>query len=62
LQSIVVMELFEVQLGGAIDSRQFDFKPGKLEFTDQTKEYLRGLGIDPDAKVDAAARNQPTRR
>jgi len=54
LQPVVVMELYEVQLGATVDKRQFDYKPGDLKYTDQTKEYVRSLGIDPDAPVEAA--------
>jgi hypothetical protein len=54
LQPVVVMELYEVQLGASVDQRQFDYKPGDLKYTDQTKEYVRSLGIDPDAPIEAA--------
>jgi hypothetical protein len=55
LQAVVVMELYEVQINGAVDPRQFEFKPGDLDYIDQTKEYVRSHGIDPDAPVPDSA-------
>jgi hypothetical protein len=53
-KAVVVMEFYEVQVNPAIDARQFDYKPGDLEFSDHTKELLRTLGIDPDAPPPTA--------
>jgi hypothetical protein len=60
---VVVLELYEVQTGGPVDPRQFEFKPGDLDYIDQTKEYLRGHGIDPDAAPaeEANSRRTPSR-
>ena len=46
---LVVMELFEVQFGAPIDDRQFVYKPGDLEYADQTDAYLKSLGLSDGA-------------
>ena len=42
-RAIVTMELFEVQLGAAIDPIQFVFKPGDRPWIDRTRDYLTRL-------------------
>jgi hypothetical protein len=56
---LVVMELYEVQLGTPIDRRQFANAPGALQATDQTQLFLDRLFLEEVAPGEAA---QPSPR
>jgi hypothetical protein len=58
---MVVLELFEVQLGGAIDPRQFAYKPGDLQPTDRTQSLLDKFGLE-EVAPSGANRNLAPRR
>jgi len=45
---IVVMELFEVQLGAPIDPLRFVYKPDELELADHTEQHLKRIGLGAD--------------
>lgn len=49
-RAMVTMELFEVQLGVAIDPIQFVFKPGDRPYVNRTREYLKRLSL---SEIDA---------
>jgi len=44
-ESIVAMELYEVTLGGRIDTRQFNHAPPQVEVIDVTDQYLAKMGL-----------------
>jgi hypothetical protein len=45
ISSLLVMELFDIQLGEAIDPLVFAYKPGDKEVVDHTELYLKNLGV-----------------
>jgi len=53
---IMVMELFEVQTGAPIDPRQLAYKPGDLQFEDQTSDFLQKLGLGDGRAEPTGAR------
>jgi hypothetical protein len=53
---IVVMELYEVQLGAAIDPARFAFRPGNIVPQDRTKEFLERLGLEDPPPEEAKRR------
>jgi hypothetical protein len=44
-ESLVSMQLFEVRLGGPVDTRAFVFKPGEEQFVDRTESYIKQLAL-----------------
>jgi len=58
---MVVMELYEVQLGGAIDTASFAYKPADQEPVDGTPAYLERFGLE-DSLPPGAGRALPPRR
>ncbi len=60
---LVVMEFYEVQLGGAIDPREFVFRPSELEPVDRTQAFMEKLGLQEVAPAGANQnQNLPARR
>ena len=57
---LVVMELFEIQLDGALDARLFVYQPGGLREQDQTAGYLKKLGL-VEPVTNSAARPRGVR-
>jgi hypothetical protein len=43
MMPVVIVELYEVRLNTPIDSRQFVYQPGKLDWYDATENYLKPL-------------------
>jgi len=60
-QLLLAMDLFEVQVGAAIDPRQFVYKPGVQQFTDETAKLLKSLGVE-ESPAAAKAGPQPIKR
>jgi hypothetical protein len=58
---ILLVEFYEVRLGGAIDAGQFAFERGKLEPLDRTQEFLDKLGLEETVASGAAAKRPPRR-
>jgi len=59
---LVVMELYEVHLGGPIDAAQFAFQPPpEIKPADRTAEYLDKLGLEELVPPGANRKGQPRR-
>jgi hypothetical protein len=59
---LVVMELYEVRLGGPIDADQFAFQPPpEIKPADRTVEYLDKLGLEELVPPGANRKGQPRR-
>lgn len=59
---LVVMELYEVHLGGPIDATQFAFQPPpEIKPADRTAEYLDKLGLEEVVPPGANRKGQPRR-
>jgi hypothetical protein len=58
---LVLMELYEVQLGGPIDPRQFAYAPGDLQPTDRTQAFLDKLSLEEPASGEANQKLPPRR-
>ncbi len=58
---LLVMELYEVQLGVPLDPRSFAFQPGSLQPIDRTPAFLNKLGLE-DAVPEGANGRLPPRR
>ena len=60
---LVVMEFYEVQLGGAIDPREFVFRPSELQPVDRTQAFMEKLGLQEVAPAGANQNQKlPARR
>ena len=46
-RSIITLEFFEVDLNAPIHPTRFLYSPGDLEYSDDTKRFLKKLGLDP---------------
>jgi len=57
---LVVMEFYEVQLGGPIDPREFVLRPMDLQAADRTQAFMDKLGLQE--VVPAGASKLPPRR
>jgi hypothetical protein len=58
---LVLVELYEVRLGGKIDPLQFVFEHGDMKPTDRTQEFLDKLGLQ-DSTPQGANQIPPQRR
>ncbi len=58
---LVVMELYEVQIGGALDPRQFVHSAADLQPVDRTQAYLDRYGLD-EVIQPGASQPRPPRR
>ena len=58
---LVVVELYEVQLGAALDPRQFVHHAGDLQPVDRTQAYLDRYGLD-EVILPGASQPRPPRR
>lgn len=61
LVPMVIVEFYEVLLGGELDPRQFDYRPQQLNVVDRTESFLQTLGL-PDAKGRGSERNAKAQR
>jgi hypothetical protein len=59
-KALVVMELYEVQIGAAIDAAQFAFQPGDMKPVDRTAEFLERFGLE-STNSGASRRGLPRR-
>jgi hypothetical protein len=46
LRPVVTVELFEVNLNVPVDANRFRYNPGNLDCVDQTRQFLRKLGLE----------------
>ena len=49
-RSVVTLELHQVNLNAPIHPTRFLYNPGDLEYSDETKHFIRGLGLGKGAK------------
>jgi hypothetical protein len=60
--AITTLELFDVEIGGAIDPLLFVYKPGDQEVTDRTQEFIEGLNLKSAEEEATTHAQTPTRR
>jgi hypothetical protein len=60
---LMVMELYEVRLGGSVDERHFNFQPIEgLDPADRTPEFLERFGLEETLPAGATRPRGPARR
>jgi hypothetical protein len=58
-ETLVKIELFEVQFGGPIEPQRFVYQPGDRKYVDETEAFLKRLGVEDEVPQDARRPARP---